>query len=291
MWSLFIVSLTIFLVGFNSLVIATDSQRDRKFSFPYPKEWSRARVVAPPRSTLRAKATQSQEVPLYLVQYMYHWGTNCQGKPDRTESNAFGACLGGIDEDGNPTTSYSSVFVGVNGSTVTYLSNTYLSTDCSGTPKWSYTYNQPLNSCVADAMYVITDGTNPEPWVGETDGVIVKTYPLSPDGTITCTGYPEVYQSVSFNYCMGYYDAANPTVTNVRYTACDSDKDTVTYSMYQNYSCNDEDIIKTVTFSGSSCRVCPSSSDGDSSNCYPQGFWYRNYESISCNSLNEKKLN
>ena len=95
-------------------------------SFTWPKEWSRGRLVA--------VQPRTGDQPVYLVQYMYPWGSKCQNEAERTESFAFGACIGGVDESGNPSTSMQSVLLTANDSMVTYLSNTYQSFDCSGTP-------------------------------------------------------------------------------------------------------------------------------------------------------------
>ena len=240
--------------------------------FPLPKEWKGHRLVSSPKL-----ANHDTQQPIYLVQYMYKWGSTCQDESERTESSAFGACIGGVDEDGNPMTSWNSVFVSANSSMVNYISNTYKSPDCSGKPLYTYYVDQPLNDCQASSMYLVTDTANPTPWAGSNKGVVVKTYSLSNNDTDQCSGFPEVFQAISFDYCMGYQDPEYPTVTNLRYSQCDDES--VTYIMYGNYTCDSSSAVKTVNFQSTTCRICP----GEQS-CYPQGFWYRNYESISCNA-------
>lgn len=243
-------------------------------SFAWPKEWSRGRLVA-------GKPRTDDQPPVYLVQYMYPWGSNCENEAERTESFAFGACIGGLDESGNPSTSMQSVLLTANDSMVTYLSNTYKSFDCTGTPIYSYTAKQVMNQCDSvSSKFVLTDAKDSTPWAGANSGVLVKTFPptTNVNESAVCTGYPEVFQAISFNYCMGYQSKDFPSVTNMRYTACDTDS--VTYTMYSNYNCNADNTVHTVTFASNTCRICPNTE----TNCYPQGFWYENYESIVCDA-------
>lgn len=230
---------------------------------------------------LMPRAMAKDEIPQYLVEVMYHWGTNCAGDAQRTESSAFGACIGGTDPQGNPTTSSNSIFQSYNASSneVTFLRNTYKSPDCTGAPMYSGTEVQPLNQCNGDSMYVLTSADDKEPWLAQaaTPSVIVYTYPYS----TTAPGpsdYPEVFQAIALAYCMGYYDPKYPTATNLQYTACDDN--TITFTIYSD-SCTTP--ISSFSFPANEYRVCPIESGAPGSEfCYPQGFWYNNFEKMTC---------
>jgi hypothetical protein len=279
---------TLFCVGlfvagiFNAIVLAAPDAIEF-----YPKESMFHRLFIKDSNVKYTRViprpTKSTAPPTYLVQYMYHWGVNCSDpivEPDRTESFAFGACIGGVDADGNMPNTYNTAVLQVTDSEVTFVQSSYSNADCSGNPSFSYTRSQPLDSCDSGGIkYVVV--SNDAPWEGANHGIIVKTYPPenSSSETGSCFDYPEVFQSVAFSYCMGVYYPDNLSITNVRYTSCNEHE--VTYTMYSD-GC--ETPVKEVSFPTNSCRACPvdPSTKSNDMYCYPQGFWYQNMESISC---------
>eukprot|EP01033_Poteriospumella_lacustris_P012811 gene12811-9158_t len=230
---------------------------------------------------LMPRAMTEGETPQYLVEVMYHWGSNCAGDAQRTESSAFGSCIGGNDPQGNPTSSSNSIFQSYNATSneVTFIRNSFKSSDCSGAPAYSGTTVQPLNKCESDTMYVLTSADDKEPWLAEaaTPSVIVYTYPYAPVAPGP-NDYPEIFQAIAFSYCMGYSDPKYPTATNLQYTACDDD--TITFTMYSD-ACTT--AVSTVSFPANTYRVCPIESGVPGSEfCYPQGYWYNNFEKMTC---------
>lgn len=215
------------------------------------------------------KSANGEEPTIYFEEYMFHWNSNCAGTPDRTESTAFGACIGGIDENGQPIDTWKTVLNSTDDTHLTFTNIYYTTQDCSGSPISANTYTYATNQCVADTEYKVTDKNNPTPWVGENSGVVVKTF-----ANADCSAAPEVFQSVKMGYCLGITDPGNGA-QSMAYSSCDSQSYTIQY--YSDWGCSVP--LEKAVLPANVCRKCP-----DGANCYPQGFWYQNYETISCNA-------
>jgi hypothetical protein len=83
---------------------------------------------------------------------------------------------------------------------VTFIRNSFKSSDCTGTPAYSGTTVQPLNKCESDTMYVLTSADDKEPWLAQSSFILTSTHrwPVAPGPN----DYPEIFQAFAFSYVL-----------------------------------------------------------------------------------------
>jgi hypothetical protein len=255
------------IVLFSSLAII-----EGKLSF-LPKEWASYEVV---------KSAAGTAVTGYFTQSFYSTTTCSSDTADVSESIGFGACLGGRDTNGKPTTSWISTINSFTATSITLNQHYYLNHDCSHDPFIQYTQEYSLTACDFSSKYSYSDNAvNKAPWEDATSGVVMHLFTYTPcvDHVEDVSTSGEAWTAYSAKMCIMLGSPMKNGARSMRYASCTAagakaeEEDTYTVEYYSDGDC--QSVLKSATYP-SVCMQCPANEG-----CLPTA--YQTTQVIRCN--------